>query len=273
MSTQVLQLKTLKYWAIAKASYRHANAYTGDVISLALLAACRLWVLMQLYTVAYQTSSASIIAGFTLPMTLWSLMVTNSLQLSFGSRGVLQPLSEDIQTGNIAYILNRPFSFLAYLFFNNWGRLFARSIPTLFVSVLVTWILVGPISTSGQAVAASIVLGILGLSMNLIFLFCIGLLGFWVEEVKPYRWVFDRMQWVIGGIVIPLSFFPESWGKIVELLPFAQTYYAAARILVAYDQKVFLLYLVAQIFWLIVGMLIVVMLYKKGIKNISINGG
>lgn len=273
MITNTLELKFLKYYEIAKVSYKHATTYVGDVLTLGGLVAIRLWVLKQLYFLVYATGSSHQFGGLTPATTIWLLAFTNSFQLGIGSRMVLLPIAEDIQSGNIAYTLNKPYSFLSYLYFTNIGRLFARLIPTLFLAILATFVLVGPIYFTWQGFIAGVLLSALGLSLNLILIFIIGILGFWVEDVKPFRWVLDRTQWVIGGMVIPLTFFPDSLRNVFELLPFAQMYYAPARILVGFDVQIFAKFLVAQIFWLAVAITILVILFKKGIKNISINGG
>jgi len=273
MTTAAFELKFLKYFEIAKVSYRHATTYIGDLISLGLLVGVRLWVLKQLYFVVYASDPTRQIGGLTTAMAVWSLTFTNSFQLGVGSRMVLQPIAEDIQSGNIAYMLNKPYLFLTYLYFSNIGRLAARLIPTLVLGIIVTLVLVGPITFTWQAVAAGIVLAGLGLSLNLVFIFIIGILAFWVEEVRPYRWVIDRIQWIIGGMVIPLTLFPDWLRKTAELLPFAQFFYGPARILVSFDQGLFIKFLLVQIFWLAVGIITLVTLFRKGIKNVSINGG
>lgn len=267
------QTATLKYFAIAKVSYSHATAYYFDAASIGLMVGIRLWVLTQLYTVTYRVNDATSIGGLTLATAIWSLMFTNCFLLCSGTRGVLLSISEDIKSGNIAYILGRPYSFLLYLFSNFSGRFVARFLPTIVVSSLVTLLLVGPISFTLAGLLAGVLLALIGLSMNAVIIFCLGLLAFWTEEVKPYRWIWEKAQWTLGGIMIPLSLFPDSLRQVAEYLPFGAVYYPSARMFVGFDAHMFWKFLGVQIFWLVIALIIMIRLYKKGSKEVSINGG
>src|SRR3989338_9563306 len=147
---------TLKYWAIAKVSYAHGKTYIFDRLSVILMVSLRLWILSQLYTIAYDQYSQSSIGGLTVASTVWSLAITNCFLLSSGTRHMLLSVADDIKTGNIAYILVRPYSFLSYLYFSNVGRIISRLIPSVIISFVLCWFLVGPISVSSQSLLAGL---------------------------------------------------------------------------------------------------------------------
>lgn len=268
-----LAAATLKYYAITKVAYFHSTAYFYDMASIALMAGIRLWVLSQLYAVTYNQYNAVSIGGLTVAATVWSLAITNTLMLTVGTRGILLKIQDDVKTGNIAHSLAKPYSFVGYMFFYNTGRFIARVIPTLFLTIAMAFLLTSPIPLSYQGLLAGLLLAVLGLSINTFVIISFGLLAFWAEEVRPFRWVYEKAQLALGGLVVPLSLLPDSLRTIAEALPFAQTYYAPARVFVAFDQSLFLKFLALQLFWLVVCGTIMVWLFKKGAKEVSINGG
>jgi ABC-2 type transport system permease protein len=271
--TNYLKAKLWKYFEIIRVSYYHNTTYTGDLLSLGLLAAIRLWALKELYQVTYHAQGATQIGGLSVALVVWSLVVTNSFQLGIGSRTVLKPLAEEIQSGNIAYALTKPYSFLWYLYFSNIGRLVARLLPALILASITAVILVGPIHLTWPALGGGLLLSVLGLSQNLITLFVLSILAFWLEEVNAFRWIYDKFQFALGGMIIPLSLFPDSLRKIAEFLPFASAYYAPARIFVSFDAHLFYKYLLVSLSWTILFTVILIIIFRNGVKNISINGG
>lgn len=268
-----LNTATLKYYEIAKVNYRHATAYLFDTLSVGIMVAIRTWVLAQLYAVAYVSYQTTTIGGLTVAATVWSLAITNSLILSSGTRSTLYNIQEDIQSGNIAYLLGRPYSFLLYLYFSNWGRLIPRLMSMIVIIAIMGLLLVGPIHVSVSAVLASMLLAVIGLTLTKTIMFIFGLLSFWMEDVKALRWVYEKFQWAFGGLVVPLSLFPDGLRTFSEILPFAQSYYAPARIFVGFEPALFWKFLSLQLFWLIVCVIIMIWLFKKASKEISINGG
>ena len=60
----------------------------------------------------------------------------------------------------------------------------------------------------------------------------IGLSAFVVEDSKAFRWIYQKFLLVLGGLLIPLDFFP-AWLQTISLnLPFAWIIYGPARLFV-----------------------------------------
>ena len=101
----------------------------------------------------------------------------------------------------------------------------------------------------------------------------IGLSAFWAEDTSAFRWIYDKMLWIFGGIFLPFSILPDKYQSLIQLLPFNQMLYAPARMIVSFNIQEFYKNFVIQIVWIIILSLLVRWMYKKGTKNLSVNAG
>lgn len=271
ITTEVIWRKIAKYFAIFKIGSENQAVDKGDMISLGVLVAIRVVLLTQLYRAVYLNETA--IEGLTISMTMWSITVAHSMQLSSGTRQIILGLRDEIRTGNIAHTLSKPYSFLLYLYTVFLGRFWTRLASGLALGLLTAFVLAGPIHLTFSAVVASIILAFFGITLNSVITMIIGICAFWTEEVTAFRWVYDKIQWTFSGMMIPLAFFPDTLKTVVEYSPFAVLFYAPGRILVGFEPGLFIKYLGLQIFWLVIFTILLAIIYRKGQNNVSINGG
>ena len=65
--------------------------------------------------------------------------------------------------------------------------------------------------------------------MTFLVNYCIGLTGFWIVRAEGLRKVFQTLQTVFSGMLVPLVFF-GSWQKILFFLPFQYMIYVPSRV-------------------------------------------
>ena len=70
----------------------------------------------------------------------------------------------------------------------------------------------------------------LGFCMTFLVNYCIGLTAFWIVRAEGIRNVFQALQTVFNGSLIPLVFFGESWQKVLFYLPFQYMLYVPSRV-------------------------------------------
>ncbi|MCI0476655.1 MAG: ABC-2 family transporter protein, partial [Anaerolineales bacterium] len=101
----------------------------------------------------------------------------------------------------------------------------------------------------------------------------IGLAAFVTEDVAAFDWIYSKFILILGGVLIPLDFFPDGLRNIVQALPFAYTAYAPARFFVSPDLSRFAMLMLGQVTWLVVLITALTLLYRKGVSRLTINGG
>ena len=100
----------------------------------------------------------------------------------------------------------------------------------------------------------------------------ISLISFWIEDSTPFHWIFDKMILVFGTI-IPLEMFPNTVKNIISYFPTYPIMYGPAKIIIDFSFNSFYKILLVQVIYLICTMIIMNLLYKKGVKKINVNGG
>jgi len=259
-----------KYWAIFKTQLVSGFAYPLDLFSRGLSIAIFMWVFLHLWRATFASAGADRIGGLTLSDTIWYLLLAETLILS--KSRLARSVAEAVKDGGIAYLLNKPFHFINYQLSIGLGDSLLRVAANLLAGGSVVWLTVGP-----PPISAS--LPLVGLAMILAWLidFClnalIGLLAFVTEDVSAFEWIYNKLILILGGVLIPLDFFPE-WLRTISLsLPFAYTTYAPARLFVHPVPGEFVRLLAGQAFWLAVLAAALVVGYSRGVRRLEINGG
>jgi ABC-2 type transport system permease protein len=48
----------------------------------------------------------------------------------------------------------------------------------------------------------------------------IGLLAFWLHDVAPVYWVWQKLMFVLGGLLLPLELYPAFIQRVAAFTPF-----------------------------------------------------
>jgi len=272
VETALIRQKTLKYLSVIRINARNTLAYLVNALSRSAIVVLRIWIFTQLYTASYAMAGATDIGGLTLPMAIWSLMLTQSFQ-SAARPMLVRILDEEVKTGKLAYSVNRPYSYMLFHLSGYLGRSAPNLITNLMIGALAAIFLVGPLPTSLIGIALGAALLCLGYMLDFCMQFIIGLLGFWLEDTAALVWIYTKGQFVLGGVILPLALFPGALGRLASLLPFGLMYYGPARIMVNFDFGLFKEFILMQFVWIAVFGLAALLIFKKSLKYVSINGG
>jgi ABC-2 type transport system permease protein len=260
-----------RYGWIAITAARSNLSYLSEVVARTIFLFVVLYIFLQLWQVTYQETQATQLGGLTLAQMFWYLGITEAIVLS--SSGVSRKVDEDVRTGALAVQLVRPISYPFYQLWSNLGERLVRFSLNLCVSAILAFYFVGPIPLSLPGIGWFVVVLLIALILDFWCIFLVGLGAFWLEDTNGLILIYTRLKTLLGGMMIPLELFPDSWQPILENLPFASILYGPARLFVAPDiQQVFHILRQQVIMLLVVGCL-VAWVYQIGIKRIQANGG
>jgi ABC-2 type transport system permease protein len=229
-----------------------------------------MWIFAQLWRTTYNANGQSVISGLTLQETMWYLMVAETIILS--QPNIAMPISQNVKDGSIAYILGKPYNFILYQFSISFGDSLLLVITNMIAGGVVVWGLVGspPDMISWPMVIATMLLAlIIHFCMNVM----IGLMAFITEEISAFLWIHNKFLLILGGVLIPLDFFPDWLLKISNSLPFAHIVYGPARLFVDPDPERFFRLILFQISWFLIISTILTIMYRKIVARLVINGG
>lgn len=187
-------------------------------------------------------------------------------------------LLDKIRSGGIAYDLCRPLSLYGFYY----ARIMAqkitgslmRAIPMLvFASLLPKgWGICLPASVPALLCAmAGLVLGLLCVSAleNITMAFTMKTL-----DPRGVQAMLNMLMMVLSGNILPLTLFPDSWQKVITLLPYAQLLDAPIRLYTGYTPLADAPRILAlQAGWIIALTLLGIVLWNRHQKQIIVQGG
>jgi len=258
-----------KYAAITRINLLNNLAYAGEVAYRSIFMVVILYVFAQLWTVTFGVVGSDRIAGLSLSDTVWYLVMTETIMLSkirFAGK-----IAEEVKDGSLAYTLGRPYSYLLYHFFYNLGDTLMRLVINFSAGSLLVTLLVAPLpATNLPAVFVTVLLAV---ALDFCITGLIGLLAFFTEDVDSFVLIYNKVLFILGGMMIPLDFFP-AWLRDLSLaLPFNYAIYAPARLFVQFDAGRWAGVAAMQVFWIAVCAAGLGLMFRWGTRRVSINGG
>jgi len=259
-----------KYLAVFKINLLNCLTYPAELMMRSATILLFMWIFFQLWHITFAASGSDIINGLSLHDTMWYLLLAETLEL--GRPRLARVISEQVKDGSIAYLLNKPYNFLIYQLSSGLGESLPRMGMLFVLGGALVWAMAGPPPDMVNWPVALVALAgawLLHFCVNSL----IGLSAFAVEEVAPFEWIYQKFVFILGGMLIPLDFYPAWLQTIAKSLPFAYMMYGPARLFVLPDPALFAQILVGQLLWLALLGGLLTLVFTRGMKRLAINGG
>ena len=190
-----------------------------------------------------------------------------------GGRKLSSKISNDVKSGNIAYNINKPYSYIEYALFTHLGDIFIKSIIYTILGISLGFILLGSIPTLNIISILVILLTcILATTISTLIIIFISLFSFFIEDASPIYWIYSKFILILGTI-FPIEYFPISLQGILKYSPIYVVSYGPAKLFVNYNSIEAIKILVAQTIYIVITFIICKLFYNKGVKKINVNGG
>ena len=259
-----------KYIAILRINLLNSLAYPAEIATRSGMILIFMLVFFQLWHVTYTASGSPVLNGLTLNDTMWYLLLAETLEL--GRPRLARVISQQVKDGSIAYLLNKPYDFLLYQLASGLGESLPRMGLLFILGGGLVWGMAGaPPAIQNWLFAFVALIG--AWLLHFCFNGLIGLAAFVAEEVAPFEWIYQKLVFILGGMLIPLDFYPLWLQTLAKSLPFAYMMYGPARLFVRPEMELFFQIVVGQALWLVIlgGML--ALAFSRGMRRLAINGG
>ena len=171
-----------------------------------------------------------IINGYSMTQMIWYVIITEILWSVSNGRKLCIKISEDVRCGNIAYNINKPYSYVGYSLANHLGSVAIKYIIYIILGILVGILFLGTIpSLTIVEVIAIIFTGILATIISTLLIISIGLFSFYIEDANPFFWVYSKFILVLGTI-FPIEYFPKTIQPILNYSPIYVVSYGPAKL-------------------------------------------
>jgi ABC-2 type transport system permease protein len=265
-----LALRMAKYSAVGRITVRNNLAYFYDFLLRGLFLLVILYVFVQLWSVTYEGEGARQIAGYSFEQIIWYLIFAETIIL--GSPNLMSKIEEEVTKGDIGYQLTRPMSYLWFHYSSYMGEVWVRVLANLMIGGALGLTLFG-IPDHGMGWIGFLVVMIGSFTVNFLMTMMLALCAFWVEETRGIQFIYNKMLFTIGGMMMPLEVFPDYLQQICHWLPFQAVVYFSAKAAVHFDWAMVGQMLLIQAAWIAVLSFLLGQVYRKGVKKLNVNGG
>ena len=108
----------------------------------------------------------------------------------------------------------------------------------------------------------------LGIILVFEITFILGCLTFWISETDYFRGAIENLSLILGGLWVPVTFFPKEILKILDYLPFKYQYYFPVAI---FQGKVMtgeiMRGLIIESIWIVILFFVLKTTWANGIKK------
>lgn len=265
-----LSPKLLKYGAIGRISLRNHFAYVLDFLIRSIFLIIIMYIFIQLWQTTYRGEGSQLIAGYSFEQIIWYILFAEALTMAFPS--LCTRVEEEVKSGDVGYKLTRPFSYIGYHYMAYISEVTVRLLVNLAVGLALGFVFFGPPSF-GWGWLGFFVMSFGAMTVNFMLNMMLSLCAFWVEETRGLEFVYHKLLFTIGGMLMPLELFPEALQQVCRWLPFQAVLYFPAKTAVRWEEIHLAPMLAVQWAWVTVLALVVWLIYRKGVRKLNVNGG
>lgn len=257
-----------KYWTVFRFAFIHSLRNYKTLVGLSIFLMTCMLVFAHLWKVAATKLGASALDPDQL---LWYIGFNEWVLIALPD--MQEDIQEDLRSGRLAYLLPRPISYLGSLFAEGLGVLAARLTVLGIVTFAFTWLCVQNIPFSGMAFLSTIAIGILAGCIAVLFLMLVGISAFWVKQVEPLHWIWEKLLFTLGGLMLPLAVYPEWLQKIAHWTPFPAILGDRSALAIGFTWQHALSVTSVLLFWGVIASSCLLFLYRRGMRIVNIEGG
>lgn len=261
-----------KYLFIYKSELMSNLQYVFNILVAFIGYFIMLFIFLNLWQYIYSDPN-EVINGYTMNQMIWYVTITEILWMSLGGRKLCRQICNDVRGGNIAYNINKPYSYVGYCLANHLGGITIKAIMYIILGMLVGFIFLGSFPTLNIfSILAILISGIFATVISILLITCIGLLSFFMEDSYPFYWLYSKFILVLGTI-FPIEYFPKAIQPFLNLSPVYVVSYGPAKLFVDFNLSSLATVLITQVVYIIVCYLLCSFIYKKGVRKLNVNGG
>jgi ABC-2 type transport system permease protein len=175
-------------------------------------------------------------------------------------------LEDDIRHGGLEPYLLRPRSYLLQRIAPVMGETAVRG-AVLAAAGVAALVLSGRALPAAGAWPALLLLGSLGCVVGLLLYVLAGLAAFWMRRVLPVTLIVQKLSFLLGGLMAPVSLYPDWLFDIARATPFgAQLYWVGVQALTP-SLSLFLTAIGWQILWIAVLSALCALTWRAGLRK------
>lgn len=224
-------------------------------------------ILGSLWRVATAANGGEV-AGYTAVALTWYVATSEAATIPLNTR-LIDQLGDDISSGAVAVELLRPTSMVALRIAAELGRATPHLVACMVVGTALATLGGGAApSLPGLLLAAPAL--VLAIACNIVGQHAFAGVAFWIRDTRSSWFVYQKLVFIIGGMLLPLEVLPDTVGGVAKLLPFMVMAYAPARLASGHVEPWLL---AVQVGWIVVLATVTAAVYRRGERRLQVVGG
>ena len=261
-----------KYLHIYTTTLIESVQYISSVLISFISFSVIIYVFINLWQYIYQDPN-QLINGYSVNQMIWYVLITEILWGGTKNRTLLNQISQDIKTGNIAYNINKPYNYISYIISRNFGEITIKFILFIIFGIIIGVTFIGKIpGFQLKNIPLILISVVLGVTINSLLRMIISIISFWIEDSRPFQWIYDKLILILGTI-FPIEMFPVWLQPVIKFTPVYVITYGPAKLIIDFSAEMFSKIIVAQVIYLLICSAILMFLYNRGVKKLNVNGG
>ena len=213
-----------------------------------------------------------IINGVDYKTTMWSMFIYFCIMI-LNIRRLDSIIMDEVKSGNVEMFMNKPTNYLLISFMKVIGQgIFSFLFISIVGSIIMALSIGIPDLNLKVFIPTFIITLFLGQVLGLLIYGIIGLMAFFIQNIRPIHWIVDKMIMVLGGSYLPISMFPKFMKIFAFISPFGAINFATSTVYQSWNNE-FLMRIGVQCLWIIFFAILMNYVYKKSKEKAMINGG
>ena len=261
-----------KYIHIYKSELMSTIQYIMNILFRLINFILLIFIFMNLWNYIYDNPN-ELINGYSKNQMIWYVVITEIIWGAVDGRRYCRRIVDDVRGGNIAYMMNKPYSYIGYAISGHLGETTIKTIISIVVGFSFGFIFLKEFPTlSFTSLLIVTFSGILAVLISTLLITFIGLISFIIEDANPIYWLYSKMILVLG-VLFPIEYFPGVLAQIMRYSPIYVTCYGPAKLFVDFNYSTALEILLSQIIYVFIAWALCYGIYKKGVKKLNVTGG
>lgn len=219
-------------------------------------------VLTGVWRVAVGVSGGEL-AGYSACALTWYIAVSEASMLSINHR-LIDEAGGAIGSGAVSVELLRPASVVGVRMATEFGLALTKLGFLVGAGVAFCLVTVGR-PPSAPALALALPSTVLAVAANVAAQHAFAASAFWVRDAQVAWFLYQKLVFVLGGMLIPLEVFPSWLATVARLTPFSAMAYAPARLASGHIEPGLL---VGQVGWLVVLVGAAIVAFARGERRL-----
>ena len=261
-----------KYIHIYKSELISTLQYMLNILFRLINFILLIFIFMNLWDYVYDNPN-ELINGYSKNQMIWYVIITEIIWGATDGRRYCRRIADDVRGGNIAYMINKPYSYIGYAISSHLGETTIKTIIAIIVGFTMGIIFLKDVPVlSIPAIITVLLAGLLAVLINSLLVTFIGLISFIIEDSNPVFWLYSKMILVLG-VLFPIEYFP---GILAQIMRYSQIYvtcYGPAKLFIDFSHSAAIEIIISQIIYLGIAWIMCYTLYKKGVEKLNVTGG